>query len=115
MQLMQSAITNNQQATPASEHSETARSGKSGFNNASNFSGKWATFPQVGDTIAEDQISNAFGSRKSPCPGCSSMHFGNDVATSRYTPLYALDLRRHTIQQFPGLWSTVARVCQPFW
>ena len=82
MQLMQSAITNNQQATPASERSETARSGKSGFNNAPNFSGKWATFPQVGDTIAGYQISSAFGPRKSPCPGCSSMHFGNDVATS---------------------------------
>jgi len=90
MQSMQSAITNNQQATPASEHSETARSGKSGFNNAPNFSGKGATFPQVGDTIARYQISSAFGPRKSPCPGYSSMHFGTDVATPMYTPLYAI-------------------------
>jgi Membrane proteins related to metalloendopeptidases len=90
MQLMQSAITNNQHATPASEHSETARSGKSSFNNAPNFSGKWAAFPQVGDTIAGYQISSAFGPRKSPCPSCSSMHFGNDVATPMYTPLYAI-------------------------
>ncbi len=90
MQSVQSAIANNQQVTPASEQSETARSGKSGFNNAPKFSGKWATFPQVGDTIAGYQISSAFGPRKSPCPGCSSMHFGTDVATLMYTPLYAI-------------------------
>jgi hypothetical protein len=34
MQSVQSAIANNQQGTPASEQSETACSGKSGFNNA---------------------------------------------------------------------------------
>jgi murein DD-endopeptidase MepM/ murein hydrolase activator NlpD len=51
--------------------------------------GKWATFPQLGDTIAGYQISSAFWPRKSPDPGCSSMHFGTDVATLMYTPLYA--------------------------
>ena len=90
MQLMQLAITNNQQAIPASENSQTAHSGKSGFNNAPNLSEKWATFPQVGDTIARYQISSAFGPRRSPCPGCCSMHFGNHVATPMYTPLYAI-------------------------
>jgi hypothetical protein len=34
VQSMQSAIANNKQGTSASEQSETARSGKSGFNNA---------------------------------------------------------------------------------
>jgi hypothetical protein len=34
MHSVQSAIANNQQVTPASEQSETARNGKSGFNNA---------------------------------------------------------------------------------
>lgn len=52
--------------------------------------GKWATFPQLGDTIAGYQISSAFWPRKSPDPGCSSMHFGTDVATLMYTPLYAI-------------------------
>ncbi len=33
MQSVQSAIANNQQGTPASKQSETARSSKSGFNN----------------------------------------------------------------------------------
>ena len=81
MQSMQSVIANNQQGTPASEQSETARSSKSGFNNALSQRGKWATFPQLGDTIAGYQIRSAFWFRTSPDPGCSSMHFGTDVAT----------------------------------
>jgi murein DD-endopeptidase MepM/ murein hydrolase activator NlpD len=111
MQSMQSAITNNQQATPASEHFETARSGQSGFNNAPNFSEKWATFPQVGDTSAGYQISSAFGLRKSPCPGCSSMHFGTDVATPMYTPLYAIGSVEGTVNVWcwhNGRWGWVA-------
>jgi len=52
--------------------------------------GKWVTFPQLGDTIAGYQISSAFWPRKSPNPGCSSMHFGTDVAALMYTPLYAI-------------------------
>lgn len=92
VQSRQSAITNNKQATPASQHSETPCSGKSGFNNAPNFSGKWATFPQVGDTIAGYQISSAFRRRKSPCPGCPSMDFRTDVATPMYTHLYVIIL-----------------------
>lgn len=81
---------NNQQATIASGLSETARSSRINSNNTPKFSGNWATSLQAGDTIAGYQISSAFGLRKSPCPGCSSMHFGTDVATPMYTPLYAI-------------------------
>lgn len=81
---------NNQQATIASGLSETARSSRINSNNTPKFSGKWATSLQAGDNVAGYQISSAFGLRKSPCPGCSSMHFGTDVATPMYTPLYAI-------------------------
>ncbi|HLO51821.1 MAG TPA: peptidoglycan DD-metalloendopeptidase family protein, partial [Kamptonema sp.] len=54
------------------------------------FSGNWAQTPRWGQSIAGFPVTSAYGPRSSPCVGCSSMHFGTDVATPMYTPLYAI-------------------------
>ncbi len=89
MQSVQSAIANNQQGTLHQNNPKLLAVAKVVLTMTLSERGKWATFPQLGDTIAGYQISSAFWPRKSPDPGCSSMHFGTDVATLMYTPLYA--------------------------
>lgn len=44
---------------------------------------------QPGDSIAGYPVTSGFGPRKSPCPGCSSLHNGVDLGTPTGTPLYA--------------------------
>ncbi len=43
----------------------------------------------VGSTVAGYRVTSGYGPRRSPCPGCSSIHPGIDVATPAGTPLYA--------------------------
>lgn len=44
---------------------------------------------RVGDKIAGYKVTSAFGLRRAPCPGCSSMHPAIDLATPAGTPVYA--------------------------
>ena len=43
----------------------------------------------VGSTVGGYRVTSGYGPRRSPCPGCSSIHPGIDVATPAGTPLYA--------------------------
>ncbi|MDF0556296.1 M23 family peptidase [Kamptonema sp. UHCC 0994] len=81
-------VANYQQATEQqATHAPTVSSGSK---TPPKFSGNWAQTPLKGQSIAGFPVTSAYGPRSSPCAGCSSMHFGTDVATPMYTPLYAI-------------------------
>lgn len=90
----------------------------SGSKTPPKFAGSWAFSPRSGQSIAGFPVTSAYGPRSSPCVGCSSMHFGTDVATPMYTPLYAIGPVGGTVNVrcwSNGRWGWVASFSVPEW
>lgn len=59
--------------------------------------------PTIGYKIKKFTVSSGYGLRESPCPGCSSFHYGIDVAAPIGSPVFAVG--------YPG--EPVTVVCFP--
>ena len=59
--------------------------------------------PKIGSTIKKFTVSSGYGPRESPCPGCSSFHYGIDIAAPIGSPVFAVG--------YPG--EPVTVVCFP--